>query len=487
MGNAVKALRAASMVTAVVVASLLSGCGSSSTSVGSPIHGLESWPTVQLDRISCPKAGGCVASGTKVRAVCTGGRCDTQWTPDVVVEQHGMTWSRPIPIGTAGDASNLDYLACSPTGDCVYSANQADFNARTGLPRFIAFARSHGRWGGVHTVTLVDPESNLETIASACSSNGDCWLITYRYGVRVGNDPNVEQAYAIGEANGRWFPAFRLGGPDFQTSGHQKGVVVSGISYWSASACTVFGDESSTAVFKGHPFTQTEVGGSWGPSLPTPAADEGGPAASFELGETPSSTTACSSRDTCLLGGLTGPSGSGPGAVEQEIGGKWAPVRSAIGRALGSKLEVIQYQTSCHGSAICVAVGLAARTPTSWGVFMVAEVRGRWLRPLLVSSDGDLQSFTQPRAVACPTATTCDVVGQNLTASGQYLSFEASYAGSKWHYSTVGLGGTSTLLRDMSCSGSDCWVVGDVYGLGSHDAVDAVVFPFSSVKLAPVH
>jgi hypothetical protein len=82
---------------------------------------------------------------------------------------------------------------------------------------------------------------------------------------------------------------------------------------------------------------------------------------------------------------------------------------------------------------------------------------------------------------ACPTTSTCDVIGQFQTAPRRNLSFEATFSGSSWHYWILSLGGApdGTIINGISCSGGACWVTGNEFGKGGVP-LKGFVFPFGS-------
>jgi hypothetical protein len=308
---------------------------------------------------------------------------------------------------------------------------------------------------------------------TACSSDGQCWLIL---GAQSFAHANL-WTYAIGEKDGHWMPPYRLGGPHFQLRGHDQ-TVYAYISCSLVSSCTVAGgqlqhDELET-------FVQTEVGDRWGPALPIPRVASG-PAVPFKFAFAANAPIYCTAPDTCLLAGTGKDQG---GAVDQEVDGRSSTLVSGIGLEAPYVQSIVE-RVACHTDALCVATGYSYTAGQLRVLaFAQVEVKGHWLRPLLLRGLGNTGNGAMVDGAQCPTASTCDVIGQfrtTDTSTGRTLSFEATYSASQWHYWIVSLGSRpdQTYLLAMSCAGGRCWVTGSVYGKGG-TSIEGVVFPLTA-------
>ena len=442
---------------------LLAACGNSSAFVDGVPRGLHTWPSIVLFRVSCPKPGQCVAVGD---------RQSGSTHQAIVVEQRGGIWSKPIPVSPPLNALGdpLELLSCTGGGNCI---------AIGGGGPLLLVARNHGRWSGNHVLSVVKAPAALKGQATACSPSGPCWSLAFASAAHP-------VSFAIGETAGRWLPAVRLGDTASRIRGRRPWAFASDISCFSATSCTVAGEMQSVSKTQAeHPFVQTEVGGQWGPPQSTPSATSTGPGVSFQLFALIGNPGAlsCTSKGTCLLGGYEQRQAAYVGAVEQEANGRWKPPVSGIGVAAPS-LQSQVYQVSCHSALFCAASGVSELPGNRTALFVQMEVDGRWRRPAFIPTGITWGSFNDviPKVTICSTASTCDVVGEIVTTDHRYLSFEATYAGSRWHHSVISLGGQhdQTAITGMSCDVIRCWGVGTI----SKKNGATVAFDFTQVSSA---
>ena len=433
---------------------MLGPASSESLATANEPGGLTTFPNFDLQGLTCPAKGQCVAVGdrevgTEVQAA--------------VVEQRGDTWGRPILVGPSPSATTtgLRLISCATSSSCIASTGDAE-------TAFLV-SESHGRWSGNHVLSL-NPRWE-DPLATACSSDGQCWLIVVEGGMRV--DGGIGTTYAVGERDGRWLAPFRLGGPDFQPVSHRNsGVLGASISCASASSCTVVGVQR----LRGDPasFAQTETDGRWGRAVPAFKAITGS-SSPLRLTWVAEQPFACTSSTSCLLA-----SGRWPIIdVDQEMAGRWLKRVSTVGHA-GPYVDAT-FALACSSDALCMASGYSTNPGNRRLVaFAQADVNGHWLGPQLLRGLGP--SIPTIDGDQCPTSTTCDVVGIFATTrapaafedpattddSRRVLSFEATYAGSGWHYWIVSLSPRdNTMVDGIACTASGCWVIGNKFGRGS--------------------
>jgi hypothetical protein len=272
-----------------------------------------------------------------------------------------------------------------------------------------------------------------------------------------------------------------LGGPSPHIQGRAVfGEYISSMSCWSRSACTVA--VVATDLHSLAALIQTEMHGTWGAPSEVPSSVTR-PGTFFQLPLFARGTElTCTSRGVCLLGGYEAHRSAQDwsGAVEQESGGRWEPPVRGLGIA-GRYVASQVTSVACHTSGICVAAGESYLAKGRSGApFAQVEVKGRWMRPFIMKSFARRNEIVFVTGSACPTLSTCDLVGELTTGTtGWNPSFVATYSSSKWRDSAITIDGDQSEvgLTGLSCSSqSACWVSGTVGGDSSTQA--GVVFPF---------
>ncbi len=411
-------------------------------------NGVTTWGDVGFSGISCPAIGDCIAIGER-----------SQGTREqaVFVRQRGATWSRPVPAGPWQSGvfegftlSVPEPLACSTTSSCVSSTNAS------GALSLISEAQDRWIQQRRYPLGFAGPAQ-----PSACSPGGACWTL-------VQQQLNSIVTYAVGEDDGRWLTPYRLGGPDLKIVGHQPFIVSSRfISCGSSTTCTVAVRASATRLLE--TFLQTEEHGRWGPisivptSVVSPASKR--TLRFFSVSELPIGPALdCPSPTTCLLGGFVTDAQDvvESGSVEQEVDGRWLPVVTGLGVA-GSYVSSRVTSIACHTASLCIAGG---ETDSANGKlvasFAQAEVRGRWLRPLIMPNLGGRGSVGIWRTGAACSSSTCVFYAELTGSSSWNASVVATYVEGKWRYSLAKVDGSSLGLdvTGVSCAADECWIVG---------------------------
>lgn len=443
-------------------AALLTACASSPDSMLTTVHGPGPWSGIDLGGIACTAADACTAVGQQIQGGL--GRA-------IVIEQRAGRWGEQLPLGkhlSAGAQALVD-VACSRTGDCVASSG-AD-----GAP-LLVLSQVNGRWSSGHRVTGAGSLLTLAGTAAACSPRGMCWLLLSQLASaeEQGKVESQAVAYALGERDGHWLKPFRLGGPTFRVAGKPEGYLIAKeMSCWSPSSCTVGG--IAIAGRRQTTFLQSETNGVWGPALQAPVA--GASKSSFLASWFASPSFFCASPNTCIFGGSV----NHVGAVEQVNDGRWQRPSLRVG-ITGHHASSQVWDVECQTVAFCVAAGTTALSPTTRvAPFAQMEIDGHWLTPLLMRRDGNMPiSGGWISGVACPSASTCDVVGQ-FAVGQRWLSFQLQYEDGEWRDRVVSLGGSpgQTLLNQMSCASRMCWVTGDVETRNGTPTEGAII-PFTA-------
>jgi len=387
--------------------------------------------------IACTSAATCVVVGTGN-------------SQPVALTVHGSTWEAPTSVR---GASSLRNVACASSGNCIAD----DFNARIAVEH-------DGRWK-----TDSHGPNNLLSPTAACSPHALCWA-TYQRIVNTGPDTSHQLSEAIGEIDGRLLPA-HLVGPVLtaRESAHKWGVYVSGISCWSATSCTLTGSMYAGVKAGFRPFVQSESRGVWGSVSFMPSGLGGSTKDHF--GTFPLDTPiTCTAGGNCLIGGFEGRGAQliYGAAVEREVDGRWLPTTIGTGSQLGGQYSQV-VQVACHTSALCVASGGGNSHGQGWLTFR-AEVNGQWRTARIVPIKGEFSAIgsTHAAAAACPTLSSCYVVGWWLTSASNYfnrLAFVASYTHGKWGFNlyALGRGESETELLGLGCDSAECWAIGTAF------------------------
>jgi hypothetical protein len=446
------------VITGVVCATILSlSMGSSAESLSSE-HSLNVWRTGPLFGISCPSATDCVAVGW--------GASSSATLPSFAVSESNGHWGPPTLIaGSAGSpGGTLNDVSCSAVGECIASSVDA-----------VLVVEHKGHWSG-DISERIPPLANTPIETTSCSQMGLCWAISENF-----FQGGLGGLYAVGVKDGRWIPPHRLDPPPTPGATPERASPV-GVSCWSRTSCTFLGganvaSESTSPQWR--QFVQTETNGVWSPAQwvpPDADSSTGGLYSVFVFQE----SFTCVSRGTCSIGGFgaRGEHSIATGAVEQEIDGKWMPTVVGFGRSPTSSSYVVQ--VACHSISLCVASGGsdAPSGGSDGSLFFRAQVHGKWQSPYIVPTKNRsfLDYGSVPTAAACPTPSTCYVVGRLTTVGGQQEAFVARFDDGKWSLQQLYLSPSvqRTAIQDLSCTSSECWAVG--YSIESNGFTNAFAF-----------
>lgn len=419
-----------------------------------------SWPGIELYGIACAGVGRCVAVGDHT----SGGT--NQSTSAVVVEEHGGTWGAPLDVGPE-PSSDLSLVACASSASCI---------ADSGFLADWHLAESDGRWGANHPIRIPGllPYGTTWGTQTACSPGGGCWLIDSAIISARGTPSSVTRSFAIGETDGRWRAPYELGGDTvLGPGGALKYVFSSSISCWSRHECETV--ETGTNLKVVATVVQAERDGRWGAAMVVPGLTSGADKKGFSPIFIKS--IACTSAGNCLVGGYENGARQ-VGVVDQEVDGSWLGPRAGIGVA-GPYRQSEVLGVACDGRAICAAAGDVSRSYPELP-FVQLEIDGRWQRPSLISRLGRPDSVFV-NGLACPTTTTCEVIG-SLSSENWQATFVARSTGASWSSWLVAADGSTVLefsTDALSCAGGACWAVGTTYG-GASVPIAAYVFPITA-------
>ena len=269
------------------------------------------------------------------------------------------TWGRAtratLPSGASGlPQGYLPTLACPATGDCVAAGLYTDAG---GAPRGLVLTESAGHWRAPRTIATPAggaARSGLTPSAVACAAVGWCAVVG---------------------------------------------------SYQSASGTTLA-------------FTWSESAGRWGTPREAPLPPDAATTAQLaQLHE-----VACPSVGHCVaVGTYVTTSGATNGLALAQSGATWnnpTPLVAPAGANLSSLLSVTQ--VACPSVGSCSAIGTYLDTNNVQHGIVVSEVAGQWgaVQTVRPPPDASLYAHVTLSALACPSASTCLVVGTYYDHSG---------------------------------------------------------------------
>jgi hypothetical protein len=236
--------------------------------------------------------------------------------------------------------------------------------------------------------------------------------------------------------------------------------VLSGVSCASSSACTAVGGSYKEGVFfeRTNEVALSEVwnGSSWSiQSVPKPTGAKG-----ILL-----SGVSCTSSSACTaVGNYNNASGTQVTLAERWNGTSWSVQTTPNPtEAKGSFLKGV----SCSSSSACIAVGgYQYTTGLSSSTYAFAEVwnGSSWSVQSTPNPTGATTSVL--RGVSCASSSACTAVGSYVNSSSGEVTLAEVWNGSSWSVQSTPnpTGATASVLRGVSCtSSSACVAVGSDY------------------------
>jgi hypothetical protein len=360
----------------------------------------------QVSGLSCTSAGNCVAVGAYVPS-----RNSTTQTPVIVTETSGR-WTSAIHAQLPGNAKSsiggyLSSISCPTEGNCVAVGEY--FTGETG--RNFAVTESGGSWSqGIETPLPSNASSANYTFAIlssvSCTTTSSC--------VAVGEYPigTSEAADIDTDAGGVWTANEATMPSDAATPGSSWLI---GVGCSSAGNCQAVGHYEN--VHGTQLVAVSEAAGTWGVGVmvaqPSNATTGNGL-------DTALDTVACPSSTQCFAGGSYDTSQGGEGLFASESNGMWSKSQEArlpagaLTKHQGAGVESL----ACAASA-CVAGGEYFSSKDKLDTSGVTwDSAGRWSvgSPISLPPGADAPSSQEDsvNGSACPTATTCTIVGGYL-------------------------------------------------------------------------
>ncbi|HEY2355525.1 MAG TPA: Ig-like domain-containing protein [Gaiellaceae bacterium] len=427
---------------------------------GSPV------PAGNINSISCPAAGDCVAAG------------------DGLLEQTNGTWSGsavqvpdPQEIGVSGWTS----VSCASPGNCVAGGASASGL----LTQAIVANETNGIWGNVtivpgsaalNSTQATGPGHGATVLSVSCPTAGNCAV-----GGRYEDSSFRTRSFVADETNGTWGTAIETPGTAALSTGNFDAGVYS-VSCTSPGNCSAGGDYSTVpnapGQFGQQAFVIDETNGVWGTAVEVP-----GTAALNSNGYANVNAVSCSAAGNCSAGGYYSDGQGGGGNNRQafvidETNGTWGTVIDPGTKALNTGDIAYVDSLSCAAVGYCAAAGLYVDDSGDHGfvVSSTGEPAATALAPASASGtyggtaalsatltsggngvSGATVSFTlngssvgDATTNATGVATLPSVSLSGIGAGSYATGVAVSFAGDGWHQASAGSGSLTVAKADQT-------------------------------------
>lgn len=409
----------------------------------------------EVDAISCPSAGNCVAGGYYVDPSNDG--------QGFVVDEHHDRWGKAIEVPglaalNAGGNAAVVTVSCGASGDCAAGGSywdasfasrpflatehhgvwgdaievpgsaafggtvlssvscgaRGDCSAAGGSPAFVVNERN-GSWGNAKEVwgPAGGPARDLSSVS--CGSPGNCTAGGYYYPKLI-DGAGASEAFVISERDGYWGKATDIPGLNALNVGGIAGV--ESVSCASAGNCAAGGEYLDAAIPGGalQAFVANEHDGVWAKAIEVPGSGQLNTGGSADL-----PSISCTAPGDCSAGGSYAVAGGASAFVVNERNWTWGRAIEVPGLAALNQGESAElYSVSCASPGNCAAGGLYYDSSAAAQALIVTERRGVWGRAIEVPGSGALNGpfNAYVLAVSCTRAGTCAAGGQYGAGDG---------------------------------------------------------------------
>jgi hypothetical protein len=379
--------------------------------------------TNQLNAVSCPSTGACVAAGDISMSAGSSALIET-------FQDNAWSLATP-PDGPGSYVNDLEGISCPSTAFCVAVGYSEQ---RGGPEQALVETLSGGSWTVTPSPDNGAGDNQLSSVscpsASACVAVGS---------YLSGGTSKVLVEALVGES-------WELAPAPDQGSGNN---VLTGVSCSSSTSCTAVGYYTNTSGVD-RALVEDLSGSAWAQAT---AADEGQGANELD-------SVSCPSATSCVAVG-TFSSGSGvyQALVDNFAGTNWTVVTPSPD-AVGVKTNVFS-SVSCGSSSSCFAVGYYSNGGKA--VTLTARFAdGTWA---MVKTPNTGTSTNQLTSVSCAASGTpqCVTVGYfNGVNSSQTLT--QTWTGSYWHI----VASANAQVPDDAIGGVACPAAGTCVAVGSY-------------------
>jgi hypothetical protein len=379
-----------------------------------------------LKGVSCPSPGACVAVGYY----------DDAGVDRALTEQlAGNAWALTAAQDVGSGLNQLDAVDCTSSSSC---ASVGTFRTAAGI--YQNLIETSGASGWAPLAHSPDANGNNNELAGvSCSSATSCMAVGHY------NSKGVAQSLTVELAHSSWTVT---ASPDKGTSTNQLSAVSCAPATAQCATVGYFND-----VISGYsdvvPQTLSEAwsGTSW---ATTSTADALAPDVGLNDVSCPTSTS-CTA-----VGSYESGAGARQVLIEELANGAWAAVPGQSPSATSNDLGAV----SCPSSSACVAVGFYATAKTDQAL-VERWSGGAWsVSPTPDEGTG----YNQLNGVSCASATSCVAVGFYSAAGGSRVLIESLANGSWTATAGPALAASASYLESVSCASSgSCVAVGYYY------------------------
>ncbi|HUI04073.1 MAG TPA: hypothetical protein VLZ77_11070 [Acidimicrobiales bacterium] len=354
-------------------------------------------PEANLDAVSCPAVGGCVAVGryldqTGATQVLVEQLSSGTWTPSGVTLPPDALTSGP------GADAQLTALSCPATGTC---SAVGLYTQASGAEQAVVADDSGGTWT-VSSAPLPGAADGSQLFALSCSAAVTC--------VAAGtvSGGGASSGLVDTETGGSWSAA-TLPLPSGTAAGASVANNDLSVSCPSTGPCVIAGT-TFDGSFEG--FLDTQDGASWdSAAAPVPG---GASSSDVQL-----NGVSCPAAGNCVATGLAAVSSGEEGVIETLTSGSWAASVAAPPAGTPTNAQVEVHNVACPAAGSCVADGQSDVNGNTSGVFWNL-VGGTWTAAAVpLPADAVTNSDPAFAPITCPAAGACVVVGEYVGTSGR--------------------------------------------------------------------
>jgi hypothetical protein len=363
--------------------------------------GLNVGGIAQINAISCPEVGDCVAVGQYTDGA--------QLQQAFLVEEASGFWEPPVELGGSLNVDGngaAEAVSCPAAGDCVAVGHYFDAHSR--FQAFIAEEKSFSWTAAQEVAQGTPPSSSAQLNAVSCSAPGQC----VAGGERTTGSGSTMHAFVLTESSSAWgTPTTPAGALSTDPSD------VNSIACPATGSCTAAGQISAGGQ---QGFAVSESAGTWGAATVIGQALNTGKAADVLA-------LSCASPGNCALGGWYSiPLGDEPVIwpfVASETAGTWSPAQAITPSDNLEGAGQINAM-SCVAVGQCVAGGWYYHSGQASQGVIVRQVGPSWQSPQTVTgslNDGNAQVL----AVTCVSRVDCVVGGGYVASTAGQQAFVA--------------------------------------------------------------
>jgi len=376
-------------------------------------------------------------------------------------------------LNTGGGAS-VSSVSCASAGDCLAGGSYHD-RARQ-VQSFLA-SEAGGRWLGAVQVpgtAVLNTGGDSSIVAVACPAAGGCSAVGSYL-----DSHHHEQAFAVGEQDGRWQAAVEIPGTAHLSS--VGSVDVDSLSCPAAGDCTALGSYTDPDGGAGK-FAVSSAHGRWGRVAPLP-----GLAAPNLKGYVALAPVSCGSPGNCSAGGgFQKVPGKFEAFVVTQARGRWRAPEVVRGNVGFGAEEVTAL--SCAGPGDCSAAGTYSASSFRTLPFVVQETDGVWGAAEAVAGAAALTSegVAIISSLSCAAPGSCSAAGSYEQRGGTTSAFVLSEADGRWGATEEAPGLTALNTGGNAVINSvSCWAPGQCAAGGSYTSAAELRDDFGVTQRVP--